>query len=438
MRLCYLVAALLFCAVLTHAQILNVTAEDIEVPAYSNTNSYVKLLNLSLNLTGIDSVSIVSINVTFNSTASINANATNLTVCAFNETFDAISCNSTWSGNTTVLNMNYEVTNATEKTLYIGYYINRSLVNLSVIHGLNVSLYISSNESITLNDTSVLKDNSTFPLSSRFTQIQDLHAVASISPHYVDTNVKNQSFVYVVNATGLDGIDYLNLTVPGEFTNIQLKYCEFTGGGEHHTYSNCTGVADVSGSMIIINPTGFDFTYLKLNFTADTNQSGEFTRTFNASVSGGNLTDIPVSESSSGALNVTTKQLINNVTITSVKNTAYITSDGSDYWEFNFTVNITANVSGLLQFKMNNWYSPSKNATINLTNGTAYYAKLWKSDEPSNTINVTTEYDASKGISLSNFSGLLRLTLRMYIPPTVQAVTNDWYTLYWMLFRTLP
>ena len=438
MRLCYLAAALLFCAVLTHAQILNVTAEDIEVPAYSNTNSYVKLLNLSLNMTGIDSVSITSINVTFNSTASINANATNLTVCAFNETFDVISCNSTWSGNTTVLNINYEVTNATEKTLYIGYYINRSLVNLSVIHGLNVSLYISSNESITLNDTSVLKDNTNFPLSSRFTQIQDLHAVASISPHYVDTNVKNQSFVYVVNATGLDKIDYVNIIVPTEFSNIILTYCsyEWTGGSQEDV--NCSLTGNVNSNIISLNP-ATDFTYLKLNFTADTNQSGEFTRTFNASVSGGNLTDIPVSESSSGALNVTTKQLINNVTITSIKNTAYITSDGSDYWEFNFTVNITANVSGLLQFKMNNWYSPSKNATINLTNGTAYYAKLWKSDEPSNTINVTTEYgDASKGISLSNFSGLLRLTLRMYIPPTVQAVTNDWYTLYWMLFRTLP
>ena len=438
MRLCYLAAALLFCAALTHAQILNVTAEDIEVPAYSNTNSYVKLLNLSLNLTGIDSVSITSINVTFNSTASINANATNLTVCAFNETFDAISCNSTWSGNTTVLNMNYEVTNATERTLYIGYYINRSLVNLSVIHGLNVSLYISSNESITLNDTSVLKDNTNFPLSSRFTQIQDLHAVASISPHYVDTNVKNQSFRVIVNITSYDVANKTIIYVPAEFTNINLIDCMYITGS-NQKMEGCGGGWIVSNNQIHLTDATYNIKYLRVNFTADTNQSGEFTRTFNASVSGGNLTDIPVSESSSGALNVTTKQLINNVTITSVKNTAYITSDGSDYWEFNFTVNITANVSGLLQFKMNNWYSPSKNATINLTNGTAYYAKLWKSDEPSNTINVTTEYgDASKGISLSNFSGLLRLTLRMYIPPTVQAVTNDWYTLYWMLFRTLP
>jgi len=438
MRLCYLAAALLFCAALTHAQILNVTAEDIEVPAYSNTNSYVKLLNLSLNLTGIDSVSITSINVTFNSTASINANATNLTACAFNETFDAISCNSTWSGNTTVLNMNYEVTNATERTLYIGYYINRSLVNLSVIHGLNVSLYISSNESITLNDTSVLKDNSTFPLSSRFTQIQDLHAVASISPHYVDTNVKNQSFRVIVNITSYDVANKTIIYIPAEFTNVNLVDCMYITGNNNEI-TGCGGVWTVSNNQIHLTDITYYIKYLRVNFTADTNQSGEFTRTFNASVSGGNLTDIPVSESSSGALNVTTKQLINNVTITSVKNTAYITSDGSDYWEFNFTVNITANVSGLLQFKMNNWYSPSKNATINLTNGTAYYAKLWKSDEPSNTINVTTEYgDASKGISLSNFSGLLRLTLRMYIPPTVQAVTNDWYTLYWILFRTLP
>jgi hypothetical protein len=407
------------------------------VPVYSNTNDYVKLLNLSLNLTGISSVNITSINVTFNSTTpSINANITNLTACAFNETLNIIICNSTWIGNITVLNMNYEVTNTTNRTLYIGYYINRSLINLTAVHTLNISMYIPSNESITLSNTSVLKDNTNFPIISQFTQIQDLHATASVSPHYVDTNVINQSFVYVVNATGVDNITIVNITVPSEFTNVGNVKC----------YTNTLSVDGCSASLtytndyitLTITNSAYASNWIKINFTANTNQSGEFTRTFNANVSDGNLTDVPVNESSSGSLNVTTKQLIRNVTITSVKNTAYITSDGSDYWEFNFTVNITANVSGLLQFKMNNWYSPSKNVTINLTNGTAYYAKLWKGDNSSNTINVTNEYNISTGISISNFSGILTLTLRMYIPPTVQTITNDWYTLYWMIFRSTP
>jgi len=390
------------------AATLSITSNPVNLTAYNNTGTNVTMLNLTLNLTGENSVNVDNIIVTFNSTnGSLNASQTNLSVCLYNSTVNSsnnLGCGTVWnvSGNVNQTNItlsNFNITNSTEKNLLIVYEVYRNVTT-----PINISLYINDNSSITLSNSSVIIDNSTFPISSNFTQIQDLHASASISPRYVDTNVENQTLSYLVNVTGDDQINDTKIIIPNGYTFIKLVDCQIDLNGDNVVDISSCDVSGISGgdSQINITQSVKKNGWIRVNFTANTSSTSVNSTAFNSIIDGGNLTGIPT-DVTNGSTNVTTKQLINVTNVAIMKNTAVV--NGTDYWEFNFTLNISANVSGLIQFKMNPWNSSSANATLNLTNATTgnitYYASLRNesSFSTTNKFNVTNEYNITQGIS---------------------------------------
>ena len=429
------------------AATLSITSNPVNLTAYNNTGTNVTMLNLTLNLTGENSVNVDNIIVTFNSTnGSLNASQTNLSVCLYNSTVNSsnnLGCGTVWnvSGNVNQTNItlsNFNITNSTEKNLLIVYEVYRNVTT-----PINISLYINDNSSITLSNSSVIIDNSTFPISSNFTQIQDLHASASISPRYVDTNVENQTLSYLVNVTGDDQINDTKIIIPNGYTFIKLVDCQIDLNGDNVVDISSCDVSGISGgdSQINITQSVKKNGWIRVNFTANTSSTSVNSTAFNSIIDGGNLTGIPT-DVTNGSTNVTTKQLINVTNVAIMKNTAVV--NGTDYWEFNFTLNISANVSGLIQFKMNPWNSSSANATLNLTNATTgnitYYASLRNesSFSTTNKFNVTNEYNITQGISLNaTENNIYHVFLRMVIPLGTP-IASDWWTTYSMLFRALP
>jgi len=430
------------------AATLSITSNPVNLTAYNNTGTNVTMLNLTLNLTGENSVNVANIIVTFNSTnGSLNASQTNLSVCLYNSTVNSsnnLGCGTVWnvSGNVNQTNItlsNFNITNSTEKNLLIVYEVYRNATT-----PINISLYINDNSSITLSNSSVIIDNSTFPISSNFTQIQDLHASASISPRYVDTNVENQSFVYTINITGDDAINKTIVNIPNGFTLVDVTGYQVKSSTNNATVSGCPSQTCLKGDseINITPPFSIDKDgYVKITFIVNTSSTSVNSTAFSSVIDGGNLTGIPT-DATNCSTNVTTKQLINVTNVAIMKNTAVV--NGTDYWEFNFTLNISANVSGLIQFKMNPWNSSSANATLNLTNATTgnitYYASLRNesSFSTTNKFNITNEYNITQGISLNaTENNIYHVFLRMVIPLGTP-IASDWWTTYSMLFRALP
>lgn len=414
---------------------LNLTSNPVELTVYNNTGTNITMLNLTINLTGVESVLVRNIIATFNSTnETLNGSQTNLSICIYNSTINStnrLGCGTTWNVsnnlNQTNITLNFVVTNTTEENILIVYEVYRNVTT-----PVNISLYLQDNNSITLNNTNVTV-NGTFPLISNFTQVQDLHASASISPHYVDTNVKNQTLSYLINITGREIIENVTINVPDGYVITKVLSHTWEGG----TINNCTSGCSYSENQI--NITENISSYLRVNFTVNTSSSSVNSTAFNSTISGGNLTSIETDVTNSST-NVTTKQLINVTNVSIMKNTAIV--NGTDYWQFNFTLNITANVSGLIQFKMNPWNSTSANTTINLTNGTGvnktYYASMWLSGNTSNVFNVTNEYNITQGISLTATAYNTYVVILKMIIPSGTPIASDWWTTYYMLFRSLP
>jgi len=438
---------------------LNVTNQTIDTSIfpnwpYVNTNKHVYLLNLTFRA-NVSYVNLTAIKVHFNSTASISANETGLRACAYNENFDVISCNSTWTGNYTWIPLGIKV-DTSNVTVYLGYDLNKSIsgFDLSVVYRKNISLYVYNTSSIESNAT-IVQNTSAMPYHGLFVQVQDLHAVAEIKPHYVDTNVKNQSFVYIVNTTGFDKIDVAYLSIPLEFSNVNLVHCYYDfGGGSTQSDSECSLTGSISGNKIVLDP-ATDFEYLKLNFTADTNQSGEFTRTFNANISGGNLTNVQVQpkENDWANLNVTTKQLLNITGIEAID--AVAIPNGTDYWLFKIDVNLTAPVNGTLQFKLTNWKSAgNQSKVIPLVNESEHHFAFLSMNEnavkgqsttnntdevASGVVWIENEYpsDASYGLSITYSGSPFSLYLKMIIPADPSLCCfDDWFAIFSMIFRS--
>ena len=448
MRLVLISFWLIAFASLATAETLNVTKKGIVVPSFVNTNDHLRLLNLSF-VTDTGSVNITWLNLTFNSTnPNLTGAITNLTVCVYDETFVPVNCTNEWDENSSIVYLNVEVSNTTNTTLYVGYYINRSIINITAVYQANVSIYLESSNSIRVSpENYTVQNTSAMPYSGEFSQIQDLHAVAGIKPHYVDTNVVNQSFVYVVNTTGQDNITELIIFIPSGFTNVGNVVCT---DGENQVQCNIS--LDSSTINISSNASGYLPRLLQVNFTANTNQSGEFTVTFTATISGGNLTNVSVGEITPGSLNVTTKRLIDITSINAEKSVAFV--NGTDYWLFNFTINITAPVNGTLQLKLTNWTSISSGKVIPLvnesghhfaflgTNKSALLAQL-PTDNLSSLSNdliaIENEYvNTTYGLPLSS-GQLVRLFLKMIIPADAALCCySDWFATFSMLFRTSP
>lgn len=435
---------------ISYSATLNVTSNKVDLPSYSNTGSNVTMLNLTLRYDSNETIRITHIIVTFNSTnETINASATNLAICVYNSTINSsqkLGCSSRWNVSDNINRTNITISNFTiskneEKTILIVYEINRS-----VITPINVSLFIT-NDSIIVNATNVtisFLNGQTYNQTSRyfssnFTQIRDLHASAKLLPRYVDTNVKNQEIVYIVNSTGKDHIKSIILHVPSNFSisTNNIKFVIIKSDNTTATYTSCADLCSLEENKInLSSEAGIKLSII--NISLNTTQSeGNFT--FYSKIYGENLFNVST-DANESEITLFIKQLFNISNVGVMKNAAIV--NGSDYWLFNFTIIMNANASGLLQFKMNDWRSDSKNAVIPLTNGTGvnttYYASMWLSGNESNIFNVTNEYNISSGLRLNATENRTYTLILKMIIPRGTPIANDWWTTYSMLFRSAP
>ena len=183
---------------------------------------------------------------------------------------------------------------------------------------------------------------------------------------------------------------------------------------------------------------------IRVNFTATINSTVVASSLFNSTITGGNLSGILTDPVPLDGANVTAKQILNVTNTKIIKSTAII--NGTDYWEFNFTLNYTANISsgGLIQFKLTNWNSTTSDF-INITNSNCVgsrCATLRNGTDFNTTVkfNVTNDYETlTKGISISAITenNLIDVTLRMIIP-TGTIVSSNWQATYGFLFRANP
>ena len=420
---------------------LNVTSNYVNLSSQSDIGSNVTMLNLSLSLSDIADVNITGINFTFGSTnASINANETNLSVCVYNNSINQtnfLGCNGTWNGSVTTVPVGITISNAANITLIVAYDVNRS-----VIQPMNVSLNISSNSSVILNDTSILVNSSLvpqFPISSNYTDVRTVRAWAEISPHFVDTNVTNQTIKYFVSSITGDPFNRTIITLPGGFSlvGVELLLINRSGGGDtNHSFCPPT-YCSLSGNKITINDSA-GMQNITLYFIVNTNSSNLSSMQFNSTIDGTNVNNITTEHSSDG-INVTTKPMLNITNIAIIKNTAIV--NGTDYWEFNLTLNVSEAITGTAHFKLADWNSTAASSAISLTNGTEYYATLRNNTElfyTEDAVNLTNSYNMAHGVFInSTASSTVNLILRMVIPIGTP-IASDWWTTYSIIMKTLP
>jgi len=408
---------------------LTATGSDL-APTYINTKTVTNMLNLSLNATpdaGDGTVNITVINVTIGGNATIG----NLSsVHIKNSTGSIIASNTT---NSTSSQFKVHISNglfvnaSTNSSIVIAINLSSSAQRVS-----NISINISSTTDIGTAGSSNITISNT---NSTESQIQDIHANVTVSPRYVDTNVINQSLSYFINTSGADAIKNVSIVVPSQYSIVQLLSVK-------RGSTILTGITDytntTTGGKVNISLVSSTTENLTINFTVNTNASGISSQAFNSTITGSNLTDVET-DVYNFTTNVTTKQLINVDNIQVIKNTAL--ANGTDYWEFNFTLNITANVSGLVQFKMNNWNN-SAGQIMNLTNQTSlinatFYASLRHSSNTTNTFNVTNEY-RNVGLSFTATENTLYYFVLRMVIPSGTPIASDWWTTYWTLFRSTP
>ncbi len=427
---CVILVLLLF-SLPAFAATLNVNATSLS-PNYANTNSSVRMLNLTLNATN-GNVNVTKINLTIS-----NATVGNLSyVELINESLRIIGSSSTFNStdNLTEISISggFVVTTSLNRSIVIVFGIHPNATRLALISA-NISSNLSFATNDSVNNSAYLQGTS---LRSSESQIQDVHANASITPRFVDTSVVNQTFVYVITPTGADKINRTVINIPSGYTFVRVNVVTIDSSNTSGAYTlegNTTG----STQLRINYSAGQTSQPIMVYFTANTNASRINSSEFTSIISGSNLTDVNTTVTSFNT-NVTTQQLINVTSVRTTKNAAYL--NGTDYWEFNFTMNFTANATGVIQFKMNNWTNAEGTVNITLTNSTGneFYASLRDQANSSRVINVT--YDYSHNLTLSsccNTATVYNVVLKTIIPSTVTTVSSSWWTTYTMLFRSDP
>ena len=409
------------------AATLNITATNL-APAFVNTRSSIDVLNFSLNVSGgTNAVNLTSINVTI-----INAFIANVSAVQIKNATGSVVASSTT--NSSIDNFTVTFSN--------GFFVNGT-TNGSLIVNINVSgnaakhtlvaINISNSSILAAGDSTVFSSGAPSNQSSLM-QVQDVHSNVSVSPNFVDTNVTNQTFTYTMLIT-TDRANKTTIFMPNGYNitnilNVSVDGTECLPGNVCPTAFNASQIninfthnsnAGVTGTV-------------RVNFTANTNASEINGTAFLSKVSGSNLTD--VDSEGTTVMNVTTRRMLNVTNVEIIKGTAIV--NGTDYWEFNFTVQANANVSGLLQFKMSN-FTEFSGGIITPTEGNFTLRK--GAALTSSSINVSHSYSLVDGIPISAGEAaggfLVKLTLRILIP-IGEVSSPSWQATYGMLFRSIP
>ncbi len=423
MRNVYVILAMMLLSSPILAATLNVNTTSM-APAFINTNSSAIMMNLTLNVTGTATnatVTVSAINVSLSNATMGNfsfvtiRNATNNGTLAVNSSFNT-------TDNRTTLRFSQALVVNTSGNLTLQIIVNTSNTATKFTN-FSVNVTASSFEA---NDTAFVQGVG----ASNGTQIHNLRANASVTTRFFDTSVINQSFVYAITPIGTDGINKTVLNIPVGYTLVSLDSVE------HDATNSTAGITNVtSPNQINITLNTPTTSVIILRMKLNTNSSEKRNLAFNSTLENGNLTDA-VTDVSGTNTTVSTQQIVNVTNLIPIKNAAYL--NGTDYWEFLFALNFTANVSGTLQFNMSQWNSTNTLIPINLSNGT-YYATIRSNSNfnHSSKINITTDYNMTGGIALNTSStSNSSIYLRMYLPSTVTVLSPNWWSIYTIVFRS--
>ncbi len=429
MRSAYVILAMLLFSSPIFAANITTVVNSASSTAYVNTRANVTVLNITI-FANITPVTILGVNITFAG----NSTPQNVSIIRVLNSTNAglLGQNTTWTNNNTV---NFTFVNFTSSgNLNLPAHQNQSLLIVFEIHEnatptFKVAANVTSSSSISANVT--VTNTTALPANSSLVQIQNVHANASITPRFVDTSVINQSFFYVIRPTGTDGINKTVLNIPVGYTLVSLDSVEHDGTNNTAGITNLTSPNQIN--VTLSTPTT---STIILRFKLNTNSSDKLNLAFNSTLENGNLTNVATDVFGTNTT-VYTQQIVNITSVTPIKNAAYL--NGTDYWEFLFSLNFTVNVSGRLQFNMSSWNSSS--SIINLNSSGTHYATIRSNSNFSSqsTINITNEHNMSSGIafntsSISNSS----IYLRMVIPSSVTTVSSSWWAVYTIIFRSDP
>ncbi len=435
-RLATFIAVMLFFSMpIFAAGNLAVSRSSLTTPAYINTGSNA-LMNITLNAT-VGNVSITGIVINLTGSAAMSNfssfliynDSDNNGIVGVSEALLGSNASFNATTNSTVVNLSISITANTERYILL-------VLNVSSLATLrtNVSINITSNASITTGGS----DNITIPgsyINTTLAQIHSVHANATITPRFVDTSVPNQTFVYEIKPTGAEAISNITINLPGGYTYVN-NTLDVERNGVNLTTTDYTN--STNSNMINITFTLPRTETHKIYFKANTSSTPVNSTAFTSTISGSNLSNV-AADPSNLTVNVTIKQLINVMNVNAIKSSALI--NGTDYWDFNFTLNITATTYGLIHFRMDTWNNTA-GQTISLTNqteisnSTFYYATFRQNDV--NAVNVTTYYNYTRGVSLAaTENNLYYMALRMIIPSGTP-VSSSWWTTYSLLFRSSP
>ncbi len=401
---------------------ITIKTEDV-APTYLNTKTLTNMLNVTLNTTSGQG-NITAVNVTLvGNLGFVNVSS----VAIVNSTGSVVASNNTNLTETTYRILIPAGFNATTISANTSFVIAINASN-SAAFGDNVSVSIDSLDSFGI-DSGTLSFGVT--ANSTGSLVHDLHANVTIYPNFVDTNVMNQTLIYKLTPTGTSGIKNVTIIIPSTYTFVNVSTVTIGTANDSGlwSYSTASNYVNLSVNTPTTSP-------IMIYFNVNTSRTRINSTRFSAFIDGGNLTNVTTDIISPG-VNVTTQQLMFVTQVKTAK--AVALANGTDYWEFNFTFNFTANVTGLIQFKMSNWTdasSPPNSILLNTTN--ISYASMRNNSNFSNTdgqVNITENYRRHFGNKLSvGDTGLTTLILRMVVPSGT-AMSRTWAATYGVLFR---
>lgn len=434
-----MIIALLFAAPALAAGNLTVQATTV-APSFINTNVTTNMLNLSLNST-VNTTNITAINVTIIGVNATNVSAVEVRNASSHAQAISYTMNATTNKTTVSISTAIGVNTSANNTILIAISLfqNASIRSSAAINiSASTEIGVDSGSNVTITNVS---------LQSGAAQIQDVHMNATVSPLFADTGMINQTFIYTFTPSGRDTVNNISITLPTQYPVVNVTEVKYgTNFLRNVTHGNIDSALSTtfnasSGRIDVNYSTGFagnSSQVVVINISINTSSSAVSAMTFNATLTGSNISAALPTVSGNNT-NVTTQQLVNVTKAIISKGTAL--ANGTDFWEFNLTVNFTANVSGIVQFKLTNWTTPA-NQTINLQNGTSgnimYYASLRDGANSSRNMNVTNDYNLTQGVSLQtccNSTAVYTLILKMIVPAGTPS-SAAWFATYGLLFRS--
>ncbi len=416
----------------------NLTVQGTSLaPSFINTNVTTAMLNLSLNST-VNTTNITAINITIlGVNASTNISSVDVWNASNSTQATSITMNATTNKTTISISTAIGVNTSANNTILIAITLFQNASIRSTV-AVNISasteIGVDSGSNVTITNVSLQSGNS---------QIQDVHANATVTPLYIDTGIVNQSMIYTLTPAGRDVFNNISITVPTNYTIVNVTEVK---QGSSVLYNDTVSIVTTtfnrtSGAINLTNTASGGFGTsgaVAVNISVNASSSAVTSLVFNSTLTGSNISGALPNVTGSNTT-VATQQLVNVTNVTVSKGTAL--ANGADFWEFNLTMNFTANVSGILHFKLSNWNNTASQ-TIALQNGTSgnisYYASLRDGANSTKNMNVTNEYNLTQGVSLftcCTTTTVYTLVLKMIIPAGTPS-SASWFATYGTVFRS--